>query len=62
MTDELKVEVETADQGALDEAAAPVAAENQDLAAQGVEVPLQLGTACAACMDGEGGEGCEGQG
>lgn len=32
MTDELKVEVETADQGALDEAAAPVAAENQDLA------------------------------
>ena len=32
MTDELKVEVETADQGALEEAAAPVAAENQDLA------------------------------
>ena len=32
MTDELKVDVETADQGALEEAAAPVAAENQDLA------------------------------
>ena len=29
-------------------------AENQDLAAQGVEAPLELGGACTACADGEG--------
>ena len=29
-------------------------AENQDLAAQGVEVPLEIGGTCTACADGEG--------
>ena len=27
-------------------------AENQDLAAQGVEVPLEIGGTCTACADG----------
>ncbi len=31
-------------------------AENQDLAAQGIEVPIQVGGACTACADGEGCE------
>ena len=31
-------------------------AENQDRAAQGIEVPIQVGGACTACADGEGGE------
>ena len=29
-------------------------AKNQDLAAQGIEVPVQLGGTCTACADGEG--------
>jgi uncharacterized protein len=29
-------------------------AENQELAAQGIEVPIELGTQCNACA----GEGC----
>ena len=29
-------------------------AENQDLAAQGVEAPIELGGSCNACADGEG--------
>ena len=28
-------------------------AENQELAAQGIEVPIELGTTCNACADGE---------
>ena len=28
-------------------------AENQELAAQGIEVPIELGTTCSACADGE---------
>ena len=28
-------------------------AENQELAAQGIEVPIELGATCNACADGE---------
>ena len=28
-------------------------AENQDLAAKGIEVPIEMGTTCNACADGE---------
>ena len=28
-------------------------AQNQELAAQGIEVPIQLGSTCNACADGE---------
>ena len=28
-------------------------AENQELAAQGIEVPIELGSTCNACADGE---------
>ena len=28
-------------------------AENQELAALGIEVPIELGTTCNACADGE---------